>query len=284
MRSGSPLQAPRASLAVFALASSLGCLAQPKYSYMSARDVFPDERVARMAEAASRGNAAGVDTQIRAGADVNFTGADDISPLLWVITEGNRISSLRLENIDLLLKHGADINYHRSSRDSAADLAATLGRFDLVVHLLEKGFDSNLTRLAKIVDITRVPADSDAQRWKKRAIEILIEPGPDIRLRRTVNATLRSICAAAKLFRLDVGRFPNESEGLVVMLPQAGGFQASKRLKPSGYLESMPLDPWGRPYVYIATVTGYQVITYGADGIPGGAGLNEDVLCPLLNR
>lgn len=45
-------------------------------------------------------------------------------------------------------------------------------------------------------------------------------------------------------------------------------------------IEIVPLDPWGRPYLYEPPPPGthdYHVRTYGADGQPGGTGPDQDV-------
>jgi general secretion pathway protein G len=49
-----------------------------------------------------------------------------------------------------------------------------------------------------------------------------------------------------------------------------------------GYLESrqVPPDPWGRPYVFLAPGPdgeAFEIISYGADGEPGGEGENADI-------
>lgn len=77
-------------------------------------------------------------------------------------------------------------------------------------------------------------------------------------------------------FRLDVGRYPTTEEGLNAL-----------RQKPSGadrwdgpYLQKdIPTDPWGRPYVYKSPGDhgGYDLLSYGADGTPGGDGFNRDI-------
>ncbi len=83
--------------------------------------------------------------------------------------------------------------------------------------------------------------------------------------------------AALDSLRLDVGRYPTTAEGLLAL-----------REKPSGmdnwsgpYLrKEVPLDPWGRPYVYKSPGDNgeYDLISYGADGQPGGEGENQDVV------
>ncbi len=43
------------------------------------------------------------------------------------------------------------------------------------------------------------------------------------------------------------------------------------------YLKTVPLDPWGRPYVIRCAPGGASVGTYGADEAPGGIDENEDI-------
>jgi general secretion pathway protein G len=86
------------------------------------------------------------------------------------------------------------------------------------------------------------------------------------------------MCLAADSFKLDTGRYPTESEGLEILLPDGGGFSTPPTAKPKGYLKNIPIDPWSRPYTYIAVNTDYRILTYGADGVPGGMGDDEDVI------
>ena len=46
-----------------------------------------------------------------------------------------------------------------------------------------------------------------------------------------------------------------------------------------GYVKKVPVDPWGNPYVYLSPGThgDYDIISYGADGEPGGEGNNADI-------
>ena len=43
--------------------------------------------------------------------------------------------------------------------------------------------------------------------------------------------------------------------------------------------QSIPLDPWGREYLYLypGTKSNYDLFTYGSDGIEGGSGENADI-------
>ena len=48
-------------------------------------------------------------------------------------------------------------------------------------------------------------------------------------------------------------------------------------------LPTLPLDPWGRSYVYRSTgKLTYDIASWGADGTPGGTGDNQDVTLSMI--
>lgn len=76
-------------------------------------------------------------------------------------------------------------------------------------------------------------------------------------------------------FFIDVGRYPTEEEGLEALRSPV---QHDKWKGP--YIKKdIPVDPWGRPYVYHSPGQrdGYDIISYGADGKEGGESENKDV-------
>lgn len=78
-------------------------------------------------------------------------------------------------------------------------------------------------------------------------------------------------------FRLDNGRYPTTEEGL-----QALRVQPSDAKNWQVYSErEIPLDPWGNPYEYeYPGATGrdsFSLRSLGADGQPGGEGLDADL-------
>lgn len=77
---------------------------------------------------------------------------------------------------------------------------------------------------------------------------------------------------ALTLYKLDNGVFPNGLEAL----------RANALHGASPYLvKEIPLDPWRHPYVYrFPGEHGSQpdIISYGADGQPGGDGPNADIM------
>lgn len=87
---------------------------------------------------------------------------------------------------------------------------------------------------------------------------------------------LRSIGSALELYRLDNLRYPSTAEGLVALVRapvDAPNWAAG------GYLTEVPTDPWGNAYLYRSPGEhgAFDLISYGADGAPGGAGTNADI-------
>ena len=77
-------------------------------------------------------------------------------------------------------------------------------------------------------------------------------------------------------FRLDVGRYPTTQEGLDALQKNPGADNWD-----GPYLKKeIPPDPWGKVYTYKAPGEHgeYDLISYGADGAPGGDGESLDVV------
>ncbi|MBD1400484.1 type II secretion system major pseudopilin GspG [Pelovirga terrestris] len=100
------------------------------------------------------------------------------------------------------------------------------------------------------------------------------------RARRTSAATqIRSFEEALGMFRLDNGYFPTTEQGLEALTSKPTIGRIPTRYKEGGYIRRIPNDPWGNPYVYLSPgVHGdYDLLSYGADGQPGGEGDNADI-------
>ena len=91
-------------------------------------------------------------------------------------------------------------------------------------------------------------------------------------------AQINAFMTALGVYKLDTGLFPTTEQGL-----------AALRMRPQDvnqwqgpYLpQEIPVDPWGRPYVYkYPGEHGDEpdVICYGADGQPGGESINADIV------
>jgi general secretion pathway protein G len=90
---------------------------------------------------------------------------------------------------------------------------------------------------------------------------------------------IKNIEQALGLFKLDNGFYPDTSQGLeaLVRIPDAG--RIPKNYKKDAYLDRVPKDPWGEPYVYVSPGThgDYDISSYGADGVAGGEGEDADI-------
>ena len=81
-------------------------------------------------------------------------------------------------------------------------------------------------------------------------------------------------------YRLNMGSYPTTDQGLAALMEPPQSDLASRWKGP--YLrKAIPVDPWGNPYIYMspgeANPNGYDLISLGADGQPGGEGENADI-------
>jgi general secretion pathway protein G len=91
---------------------------------------------------------------------------------------------------------------------------------------------------------------------------------------------MKSIEEALGLFKLDSGFYPSTDQGLKALVekPQTG--MIPSRYSADGYLKKVPVDPWHNPYVYLSPglhSQSFDLISYGADGQPGGEGFDADI-------
>ena len=90
---------------------------------------------------------------------------------------------------------------------------------------------------------------------------------------------IRAIISALKMYRLDNSVYPSTEQGLqaLVTKPQTGDVPSN--WKSSGYLERLPKDPWKHDYQYLNPGLHGEIDIWslGADGQPGGEGVNADI-------
>lgn len=90
---------------------------------------------------------------------------------------------------------------------------------------------------------------------------------------------IAAIVAALKLYRLDNQRYPTSEQGLAALTARPAQPPIPPNWKPNGYLERLPRDPWGQPYQYLnpGLHGEIDVYSFGADGQPGGTGIDADI-------
>lgn len=81
------------------------------------------------------------------------------------------------------------------------------------------------------------------------------------------------------LYKLDNQRYPTTEQGLQALVTKPTSGPAANGYKADGYLEKVPKDPWGNAYQYLCPgIKGeFDVFSFGADGQPGGEGINADI-------
>jgi len=101
----------------------------------------------------------------------------------------------------------------------------------------------------------------------------------DARLQK-VGADFKAIETTLKIYRLDNYNYPSGEQGLQALVEEPATEPLPGNWKKGGYLESMPIDPWGRAYLYLSPAEygegEYDLFTLGADGVTGGEDQNAD--------
>ena len=96
-----------------------------------------------------------------------------------------------------------------------------------------------------------------------------------------VKADIKSLETALDMYKIDNGLYPDTEQGLnaLIKLPDTGVLP--KKWRKGGYLKKpvIPNDPWDNAYLYISPGSrgDYDIMSYGADSMQGGEGINKDL-------
>lgn len=94
---------------------------------------------------------------------------------------------------------------------------------------------------------------------------------------KTAQVQIEGLVTSLELFHIDVGRYPTTSEGLEVLVKATGSLPGWN----GPYLTKtvVPLDPWGKPYVYQSPGKAgpFDLISLGRDGKEGGSDEDGDI-------
>lgn len=97
----------------------------------------------------------------------------------------------------------------------------------------------------------------------------------------TVRSQVQILALALDAYRLDNDEFPSSEQGLEALRTFPAGGEPPKNWKGPYLRQLVPLDPWGRAYVYVApgvaNPNGYDLYSFGKDGKPGGDGEDADI-------
>jgi general secretion pathway protein G len=102
---------------------------------------------------------------------------------------------------------------------------------------------------------------------------------PDEARKVAAKQDIATLVQALKLYRLDNMRYPSTEQNLQALVVKPGLSPVPQNWKAGGYLDRLPKDPWGYPYVYLSPGRNgeFDVFSMGADGQPGGEGNDADI-------
>lgn len=86
----------------------------------------------------------------------------------------------RTQNFQLLLEHGADVNAHDIGHNSAATYAMAERKYDMVIALLEHGYNYELSVLARMMINSKISPNSEASVQRQQILDMLRERGVDL--------------------------------------------------------------------------------------------------------
>ena len=97
----------------------------------------------------------------------------------------------------------------------------------------------------------------------------------------TAGTQLELLGVALDNYRLDNGFYPTTEQGLAALRDKPAQAPVPANWRGPYLRKAVPLDPWGRAYVYRSPPasggTGFDLGTLGADGAPGGEGEDADI-------
>ena len=97
---------------------------------------------------------------------------------------------------------------------------------------------------------------------------------------KTAEVQMKMFKGSLETFRLDVGRFPTQAEGLLVLNQAPTDERVRARWRGPYLDQDVPLDPWGNPYLYTlpgANGQPFALYSLGGDGKRGGEGTDTDI-------
>ena len=89
---------------------------------------------------------------------------------------------------------------------------------------------------------------------------------------------IRTLESAMKFYRIDNFVYPTTEQGLEALVRKPADPNI-RNWKTGGYVDRLPNDPWGNPYMYLnpGSHGEIDIYTLGRDGQPGGEGIDADI-------
>jgi general secretion pathway protein G len=97
----------------------------------------------------------------------------------------------------------------------------------------------------------------------------------------TARSQIEMLGSALDAYRLDNGTYPTTEQGLEALQSPSTIEPVPTNWREPYLRKDVPNDPWGHPYIYKSpgevNPNGYDLLSYGADGKPGGEGDDADI-------
>jgi general secretion pathway protein G len=97
----------------------------------------------------------------------------------------------------------------------------------------------------------------------------------------TARSQIEMLGAALDAYRLDTGRYPTTQQGLAALWTTPSAEPRPTNWRGPYLRKDVPLDPWRNPYIYKSPAEqsrgGFDLVSYGEDGKPGGEGDAADI-------
>ncbi|MCB2114534.1 MAG: type II secretion system major pseudopilin GspG [Parvularculaceae bacterium] len=111
-------------------------------------------------------------------------------------------------------------------------------------------------------------------------VVVNVLPERDRAAARKAKIDIGTIENALDQYSLDMFSYPTTQQGLEALVTAPPGDARADQYRPGGYLRAVPVDPWGRAYNYRfpGDHGPVDIFSLGADGEPGGEGVNADIV------
>jgi general secretion pathway protein G len=86
-----------------------------------------------------------------------------------------------------------------------------------------------------------------------------------------VKQDILAIQSALDLYKLDSGFYPSTDQGLQALVTKPTSDPMPRNWKSDGYLQQLPMDPWGQSYQYMNDNDKLRIFSYGAKGKDGSS-------------
>ena len=104
---------------------------------------------------------------------------------------------------------------------------------------------------------------------------------PDEARQAKAKMQIESLESALKLYKLDNGSYPTTEQSMKALVEAPTVGNLPRNWRQGGYLEKgrVPKDPWDNEFVYVCPGShgDFDLTSLGADGEPGGDGVNKDI-------